>query len=428
MTSDPLKTRGAAHRRAVFILVAAGVVCAGIQLRYLPPGGERAFHPAPPGGVDMSWQFAGASALLAGVDPYINDVDPVVRGPMTTAGPCHNAYPPAVFILTLPFAAAYERWQDASRAYFFYNALLLLLLGLCTYSIARRCGALPDASAPWAAALVFIMACNGAAHYGLERGQTEITAAVLLWAGVAAFMGGLTLVGLLLALVATAAKLYAAPLVVGMVLFMVRRGQWRQVVLAVLAVAVTLVLPVRDLLDEARVCMGWRGTLYMVQGDNHSLRQFFELNTPALAAPLRVAFIALGAAGALACLWRAWRLKAPQQHLQHRWLVVGTTLIMALLVSLPPLAVDYALVEVLPGVAVVALGAVQPLTHNLRWRWRLPAEALMLLGAWLMFPLVALEQQSITAIGIVLFVAVTSVLALRPHRAPGTAAPLSEAR
>ena len=196
--------------------------------------------------------WAAARALLAGQDPYLTPLhDPWNRFEVVNGQPFYLLYPPAIVTLYVPlayFSADFIAAGGVTRVWHFL--VLAGLAGLCFVLIRklRRSLASQEAEPLLVLPLFLCIALCPQMSLALERGQSDITVALLCWAAAVLILHDFTFSAVFLATTATLAKGY--PIVFGLgvgLIGLLRQSAWRALAGAVSS-TLLLLWPMRNYL------------------------------------------------------------------------------------------------------------------------------------------------------------------------------------
>ena len=216
-----------------------------VVLRFLPPVQDRDFASFDGGSTDFACNYLGSLAFIRGFDPHLNGRpefrDPWRREIQMEGVAVSQYYLPGHFIALAPLAWIYgDDWEAASRTYFWLHLILLALLAWIVAAAALRSsgpeGAHRFGRTGFVSAITFVLFClHVGIRVGLERGQSDVIQAVLIWGGVAlAASGQMALAGFLL-VAGTSLKGYGVVLLLGLAVASFGRSGFRSFLLGSLA-------------------------------------------------------------------------------------------------------------------------------------------------------------------------------------------------
>ena len=301
---------------AVLCLVAAVVLWTDLR-RLQDPVGEKYMTYLQPGAADFVPFYFGACALVAGVNPYRNEVeawrDPWMREAVVDGARSAQVYLPTHLLLYTPLVLAAGgnpmaggNPRVAGRYWFDLNLLFLVLLAVVTLGILARAEgearALTTRSVSLLIVLLLVLALNVGTVLGLERGQSENLTALLCWSAVLLVLNERPGPAMFLAVAAALLKGYGVLFAGGLGLLLLDRRHAARAVGGAAAALGLLLLPVAAYLPDALAMVrmrvlaldpAWR---FVESWQNHSFRNVALQLVPAwvsvgenVLAPLRAA-------------------------------------------------------------------------------------------------------------------------------------------
>jgi len=399
--------------------------------RFLNPGGERYLWTWMGGQIDFSHPYGGARALLAGVNPYVNDrpefTNPVFAPTVVDGVTYKQIYPPGSLTTLVPLAALYgDDWRGAARVWFMIDLVCLGALAWIAWALLRQITA---ELFPVAIALVFLfcLTLDPAAAWSMERGQAEIFTAALCWGGALLtirrrFAEAMFLVGW-----AASIKGYAVLVAAGLGIVALDQRAWKAALAGSLAAAGIFVLPCAAWLDDAWHGTWARASLFETYWFNHSFKHLAHRlfgETYADTGKYVAVTIACVATGlALVQAVRAFR----RGHDSDRalWITAFCASALGTVVGFSNQSVTYNFVLVTPGLMVLGLTIDRWAAPFARYRLAYHAIGAMVVVTWWLCFVHRLGWVKgtfigfpATALGLVMFNALALVLAATALRAP----------
>jgi len=380
--------------------------------RFQDPVREKYVYLMPPGNADFFFPFGGARALVAGENPYLNDLsgmtDPWNRSFRFIKGKEYRGlYPPTHFILYVPLALLTDDWRQAGRVLFVVNIAALFLLSVLTWWLMVHLFQLDDQGRRWSMLLIplgfAILAGNVASGYALERGDGgDILAAVFCWTALVLYLKGWHFLPMFMLVPAMFTKGYAIFCGLGIGLLSLKRQSWAWAVAGAVAGVAVFVLPVVQYLPDA-----WTWLRYheYEQGSfwwNHGFRNLFFHLFPAWTEPLRWITGAYCAVLAITCWVGAKRaLGQADTAAVTLWLTFFVTCSLETMLGMAPTSMVYNLVLVLPGVIFFMVAAPSLARRCGYAEWVVHAiGALNVLSAFFLFKFVLLDKTQFPSPGI----------------------------
>lgn len=334
--------------------------------RFRDPVGDKYVFVMAPGGADFFYPFAGARAILMGVNPYLHEVSELID-PWIEDRAAHlfvegrlyrNFYPPSHFVPYLPLAWFVPDWREASRAFFLFNMALIAVLTICTSWLALHIGGPRNMNQPWVWLLVplfgFILMCNVSTEFALERGQSDILVATLCWGGLVLFLRGWRFTPAFLVGCAVLMKMYATVFALGLGLFALERREWGLTLAGWGAAALILLAPVAGYIGDALPAVRTRANMYWNVWYNHGFKQVFESLAPGTGDTGKWSLCAFTIVIALGCWWAAKRARdAGSLEQVAFWLTLFGVTSHALFIGASNASMPYNLVMILPGVLLL---------------------------------------------------------------------------
>jgi hypothetical protein len=343
---------------ALFLVAGTVVYCDVVRLAN--PVGEKYVYVWPPGQIDFSYPYLGTRALLAGVNPYHNNLREFTHpyfGIGRIGGLAYKQiYPPGHLLLYVPLAMwKGADWAAAGRIWFHFNLLALVALGAFTWALVRR---VVEASVTPVLIAVFCLclAFSPGVQLGLERGQSDIAMALLCWGAVLCCLRNWYGTATFLGLLATSIKGYPILFTAGIGLLALRRRTWLHALTgAAVAVAITVV-PVARLLADAAPAVLFRSEMFWSDWCNHSFLNAVYHLSRGWAPVGRVVLTGLALGVTLLAWIQARRAFSPSGGRTSRglWLVVFAIASLGTMIGYSALSVSYNLILVLPGALVLA--------------------------------------------------------------------------
>jgi len=412
------------------VLLAAGTVVTVTSVeRYRDPVGDKYLFLMKPGAADFLQTFAGARALVRGENPYHNALpetaDPWGRGIVIEGTFYKVAYPPSQLLFYVPLAWLVDDPRTAGRILFWANLGFLLGLALLTrWLLVEATAPAPDERRlSWflVPLLYFILTANVGTAFGLERGQSDIIAAVLCWGGVAFFLKEHRFLPALLITSAILMKGYALVLGLGVGLLSLRGREWLRFLAGAMLAAAVLLLPVAQYVDEGIRGLRWRSTEFDAPyWNNHGFQNLFHGFSPGLAEPGQVLMTAISLLASAGCWLRARRAFGQDGPAAALWLSLFATCALAALVGYSAASYVYNQVLLLPGAFVLLVGgralaeecALSPAADRV-------LRVLAVVTAFLLFKYrLGSESFPVAGVGLVLLILTSGAAALHRRRAP----------
>lgn len=401
------------------LMVAAFTVAWTTLDRFQDPVGEKYVVLMPPGNADFFFPFGGARALLAGENPYLNELpgldDPWRRGfGMVKGRQYRGLYPPTHFLIYLPLALATPDFRTAGRFLFYVNLVALLLMAVAAWwwiaDITRLDGEARKLSLLLVPILASILACNVGTSLGLERGNGgDILAAALCWAAVALLQKRHHLAAMVLLVPAVFIKGYPIWFGVGLTLLHLRRDTWKPLAAGLAIGLAVFVLPVVRYFPESLALLAdYRGITGNAWWWNHGFENVFRHAFPALVGPGRWAMTLVCFAVSVVCWLRARRtLGAGDRSMATLWTVLFATFALETVLGFARQSFVYNLVLIMPGLLVAfAVQSVFARSCRLSPAWTTVLGVSGLLSCLLIFKPVLFASRVFpaTGIGLVLFI------------------------
>jgi hypothetical protein len=388
--------------------LAAAALIVGLAMwsdlsRFQDPVGEKYLAVMQPGAADFVAPYQGARALVAGVDPYRNQIedfrDPWHREVIVDGAPTSQFYLPTHLWIYTPFVYATNgNPRAAGRIWFVINLLCVLALATITASlVGSALGLRERAEAPLILLCWIGLALHGGSLLGFERGQSDFIGALACWGAIASLQRGRTALAMFLATFAALLKGYAAPFSLALLIVVEPKRRWRALAGGMVALLV-LLAPVARYLPEALANVRVRVAQFHPGWQNVSFRSLVH-------APWAAWLLAAGATVAsVLTVMRARRAMRDDPAARPFALAMMTMATLGTMLGISSMTYDYALVLVLPGLMVLALAhdpAQAALGLAPRSRQALAATTLVAIACTWKLRLVS-DQLPLGAIGLVL--------------------------
>lgn len=409
---------------ATIFLIVIVVTWTGVQ-RFLDPVRDKYVTPMPPGSADFFFPFGGARALVAGENPYVNDLpgldDPWKRGFGIINGKQYRGlYPPTHFLLYVPLTLITDDWREAGRILFMINLAAFYTLAIVTWWLLVRIGRLSGEEGRWSMFLIplifVILACNVGGSYALDRGDGgDVLAAVFCWTAVVLALENRWGLAMFLMVPAMFIKGYPLLCGLGLGLLGLTRRTWVQTVSGtVIGLAVFLLPVARYIPDGLTVTMGYPG----FPGDwiwwNHSFWNVFHQLMPEWIEPGRWLMAGYCTLLSIAC-WVKTRcvLRTGEKSEGTFWLVMFAMCATEVILGNARVSMVYNLILVVPGILIFILTGPYMLRvcGSPKWMVHLVG-GLNFIAAFLLFKFVLLDMAGFPSPGIavMLFLLATGIL------------------
>lgn len=348
---------------ALFPLIAL-ILLWPMVAKYERPIQDRDFASYDGGSTDFICNYLGSLAFIRGFDPYLNGRpefrDPWRREIVMDGVPVSQYYLPGHYVALAPLAWIYgDDWETASRAYFRLHLLLIVVLAwVVAWGARRAVGSREPRDSGgvwrlWAATLV-LFGLHVGVRVGLERGQSDVIQALLLWGGVVlAAQSQMALAGFLV-VAGTSLKGYGAILALGLALSWVGRREFRALLLGGLAAGLPLLaLTWPFVLTSLRVALHKSGD-FSYHWTVHGFKHIGWAIAPGFADPFRYV-VSLASFAVAAMCWLRYRDARDVDSLEKKArLVVAATASVAAMVGFSSSSHTYNLILVLPGLVFLA--------------------------------------------------------------------------
>ncbi|MET0385740.1 MAG: glycosyltransferase family 87 protein [Polyangiales bacterium] len=358
-----LRVYEALYRPSRFVLIAVvtlTVVWTATD-RFTPPETDRFVEPLWPGSADFYIPWAAARALRQGSNPYLTPLgDPWNRRELVDGQMYYLLYPPAMVTLYLPLAYYTDSYFIAAKIARVWHFMALAAIAFATWTIVRivrRSLGHPHTEPVVGLLLFCCMALCSQTSLALERGQSDITVALLCWLGVLALFYKHTFTAVFLATAATAVKGY--PILFGMgigLLALVTQSWWRAIAGALSAVAV-LLYPVRDYVVLGMNAARFRSNLVCHEWRNYAFSQFvwqWWPDDPFMTSWGRLLLTFFCGTVALACLVQALRSDALSRP---RWVLLFSLMSLTTMVGYSACGYVYSFIMLAPGILAFFVAA-----------------------------------------------------------------------
>ena len=249
------------------------------------PSGEKYVPAFPPGQTDFSYPYISARAMLAGVNPYRHDraeFDNPYFAPVDYRGVQYKqVYPPGSLITLVPLVWwKGSDWEAASHIWFRISLASLVAIAALTWAAIRRITG-TSLSRAWIFLLLMGLALSVPATFGLDRGQSDIVTAVLVWGALACYVRDATGPAMFLLIWATSIRGYPMLLTIGLSLITLLRGQWKPLLIGAGAGLAIFALPVWRYLPDALAGMRSRAGFTHPAWFDHSFLNLVHQFAPA---------------------------------------------------------------------------------------------------------------------------------------------------
>jgi hypothetical protein len=356
-------------RRLAVLLALTCALAWTSTMRLMDPVGEREIPFLNPGSADFFIGFAATKAFLLGENPYHHDVrglaDPWGREAVIDGKTYRIVYPPSHFLLYVPLALITQDTRRAGRLLFGVNLVAVLGLATMTWWLLARTLGLGDAERRQFRVLMpllfVLLVANPGTGLTLERGQSDILVATLLWGAVACASRRWWGLSTFLLAGSTLIKGYAVLVSLGLGLLLLERRRWPRALAGGCAALAVFVLPVAAYVPDAITPLLWRADLKLRPlWVNHSFWTVFWHLSPAVATTGRMAM------GGLALLvtgvsWLRLRraLAGEADGPLAFWLVLFTTMALIATIGTSRTSFIYNLPLLLPGLLVLLVAGVR---------------------------------------------------------------------
>jgi len=311
-----------------------------------------------PGGADFVNAFNGSLALLRGVNPYDHRVDdladPLGREAIIPGRWYNTIYLPTHLATYVPLAIA--TGGGRRRAVHVWFALnLVWLVGLSAVTAKLLADVKREPFDPLLAlVLLFVFAASPPVQLLLERGQSDLFTALLVWGGLLLALRDRWFAATFFVTWALLMKGYPVLVLAGLGLFGLRR-RMRPTIAGVLTALIVLLLPVVRYLPVGLEAARARSQLFMNTWYNHSFQNLVYELAPDQARAGARALTGLGLIATLLCGLAAWRA-AKRGEPNASWSVLFTVVALATMLGFSGVSHTYNLILILPGAVVAALG------------------------------------------------------------------------
>jgi hypothetical protein len=274
--------------------------------------------------------------------------------------------------------------------------------------------------------ITLLLGLNVGNMLGIERGQSDLVTAAFAWCAIVCFCRRHLVLAAFFSVAATLLKGYGLVLCAGL-LPLAALENWRRTLLGAIGALVVLLAPVARYLPDAIAAYQIRSAMFWSGWTNQGFANLaFSLGLPRDDGRLALAALTLGGA-ALAWLQLLRTRRHPNDAARALWAVAFGTTALSCVIGYSLNCISYAVIVVMPGVLVLALGQ-QRLLRQLPTRLRFVlggvlavasagmflfdlAEATGSRAPWLSVPLSAAGQVAVTAV-----VAICAFAALRSAR------------
>ena len=311
-----------------------------------------------PGGADFVAAFNGSLALLRGANPYSHHIedlaDPLGRETIIAGRWYNSIYLPTHLATYVPLAVVTSgAKRKAVHLWFALNLVWLVGLSAVTAKLLAEVTR-EDFDPLLALVLLFFFASTPAVELLLERGQSDLFTALLVWGAVLLALRDRWFAAVFFSTWALLMKGYPVLFLAGLGLFGLRRRKGPTLA-GFLAAIVILLLPVVRYLPIGLEAARARSELFLNTWYSHGFQNLVYELAPQYARPGALVLTAIGAAGALLCWIQAWR-SGEGGALSLSWTILFTIVSFATMVGYSAASHTYNLILVLPGTVVIALG------------------------------------------------------------------------
>jgi hypothetical protein len=340
--------------------------------RWINPIGEKNIPSWAPGQNDFSYPYLGARAILAGVNPYHNNLPQFTsqffRVKKINGVEFKQIYPPGHLLTYVPFAYLYgDNWEMAGRFFFHLSLIALFIVSFFLWRLLREVTEV-SLSPLFVFFFWFCLTLNTGTGLGLERGQADNFIALLSWAATLLFFYGFYGAAFFFGCWGVLMKGYPVLLTLGLGLLALNRESWKRIVSGGLLASAIFVLPVLPYMKDGIIGTLFRSNLYGWTWFNHSFKNIAFSISPVWGDFGRY-FLSGIALIVVVLTWILARraLRIGDRAAQVLWLTLFATSSLGTVVGVSSLSVSYNLIQVLPG-ALFLVGSQQYLALALQLR------------------------------------------------------------
>ena len=208
----------------------------------------------------------------------------------------------------------------------------------------------------WIPFFFICLAFNTGVELALERGQSDIAAALLVWAAIVFFVRGQYGLSTFLCVASTSIKGYAVLLAIGIVALAFDRGRWKTPLLAAGIAIALVVVPAGHLLGESARAIAFRKDMFWAVWYNHSFSNAAYTLAPSAKERGRHIITLFALAVTVAAWVQARRTQSRgRPEAAALWLVAFGVASLGTMIGYSALSVSYNLIMVLPGVVVLVV-------------------------------------------------------------------------